>query len=221
MNKKAIIISIITVLIIIGTIFVVNIINTNKFKKEYESLNGKKAENGQPYLKLTIDKENPIVYSNYKEIFDILDGTGIIYFGFPECPWCRNAVPVLLDAAEEVGIEKIYYMNNLEDRDVKELKDGKIVTTKKGTSNYYKLLEKLKDKASIYKGLNDDSIKRLYYPTVIAVKNGEIIDTIVGTVDSQIDPYIPMTKKQKRELKGKYMEAIKKIIMCGSVNDTK
>ena len=45
-----------------------------------------------------------------EEIFDILDGTGIIYFGFPECPWCRNAVPVLLDAAEEVGIEKIYYI---------------------------------------------------------------------------------------------------------------
>ena len=55
-----------------------------------------------------------------------MNSSGVIYFGFPECPWCRNAVSVLLDAASETGIDKIYYMNNRDDRDIQSLKDGKI-----------------------------------------------------------------------------------------------
>ena len=73
-----------------------------KFKEEYENLNGKDNGNGKNYLSIDIKSYNPISYSNYEEIFDILDkGTGVIYLGFPECPWCRNLVPVLVDSALE------------------------------------------------------------------------------------------------------------------------
>ena len=83
-----------------------------KFKEEYENLNGKDNGNGKNYLSIDIKSYNPISYSNYEEIFDILDkGTGVIYLGFPECPWCRNLVPVLVDSALEEKVSPIYYLN--------------------------------------------------------------------------------------------------------------
>ncbi len=179
------------------------------FKLEYESLNGK-----NDYIDVNIPSDNNIVYADYEQIFDILDGTGVIYFGYPECPWCRNAVPVLIEAAKEAEVDQIYYLNNNEDRDTKTLKDGKVVTEKEGTDNYNKLLEKLGDKASTYEGLEDNSIKRLYFPTLVVVKNGEITDYIEGTVDSQKDPQKPLNEKQKKELKDKYTKTMKKLKTC-------
>ena len=179
------------------------------FKLEYESLNGK-----NDYIDVNIPSDNNIVYADYEQIFDILDGTGVIYFGYPECPWCRNAVPVLIEAAKEAEVDQIYYLNNNEDRDTKTLKDGKVVTEKEGTDNYNTLLEKLGDKASTYEGLEDNSIKRLYFPTLVVVKNGEITDYIEGTVDSQKDPQKPLNEKQKKELKDKYTKAMKKLKTC-------
>lgn len=217
MNKKNLAIIGALLIFILGIIIYTSMSpKENKFKKEYESLNGEKTDKGKKYKSINIPSDNPIVYSNYDEIFKILDGTGIIYFGFPQCPWCRNAVPVLLEAAEEVGIDKIYYLNNLEDRDILSLKGGNVITEKEGTKNYKKLLEKLGSSASVYEGLEDESIKRLYFPTVIAVKNGKIIDTIVGTVDSQEDPYISLTKEQKKELKDKYIKLINETMVCDS-----
>lgn len=188
----------------------------NKFKREYERLNNKKNQNGKYYKKVNIPEENPIVYSNYEELFEVLDKTGVIYFGFPECPWCRNAVPILMEAAKETGVDKIYYLNNLKDRNTLSLKDGKIITEKEGTKNYDKLLKKIGDNASVYEGLEDENIKRLYFPTVITVKNGEIQDYIVGTVDSQKDPYNDLTKKEAKELKDKYVKAINKTLICNT-----
>lgn len=187
-----------------------------KFKEEYEKYNGKINEkNNSKYMDVEIDEKNPIKYSNYEEIFDILDnGTGVIYFGFPECPWCRNFIPVLLDAAKEVGIERIFYLNNSSDRDTKELKDGKIVTTKEATNNYNKLVEKLGDKLGSYNGLNDPSIKRLYFPTTVFVSNGEILDIHVATLESQTNPSKALTKQQYNELKNILIDNITEVISC-------
>lgn len=188
-----------------------------KFKEEYEKLNGKtNSEYNYKYMEVKIDEKNPIKYSNYDEIFDILDnGTGIIYFGFPECPWCRNFISVLLDAAKEVGIETIFYLDNSDDRDIKSLnEDGTIKLEKKGTDNYNKLVEKLGDKLGAYDDLNDSSIKRLYYPTAVFVSNGEILDIHVATLDSQTNPLKELTVEQKNELKNILMDKITEVISC-------
>ena len=204
-NSVKIILSLIILVIAsIAFIFLKPESMASRFKLEYESLNGQKTDDGREYMEVNINNDNKIVYADYKTIFDVLDGTGVIYFGFPECPWCRNAVPILLEAAEESGIKQIYYLNNHDDRDTKVLKDGEVITENEGTSNYNKLLEKLGDKA----------IKRLYYPTVVFVKNGEITDYIEGTVESQEDPYTPLTKNQRQELKDKYKSAINNLLSC-------
>lgn len=177
-----------------------------KFKEEYENLNGKDNGNGKNYLSIDIKSYNPISYSNYEEIFDILDkGTGVIYLGFPECPWCRNLVPVLVDSALEEKVSPIYYLNISGDRNTLSLtKNGKIKTEKKGTEDYLKLVDILKDYLPVYDGLKDDSIKRIYLPTVIFVKDGKVLglEETLESYSKRVDgnPYLEMNDSEKEEL---------------------
>lgn len=188
-----------------------------QFKEEYEQYN-EKVNGNQKYMKVNIQEDNPIKYVKYQELIQIIKNkTGIIYFGFPECPWCRNVVPVLLETAEEFGIDTIYYYNALSIRDKKHLdEDGNIIIDEEGTEEYKKLVELLYDYLGPYEGLNDDTIKRLYFPTVLFVREGKIIGIQVSTVDSQENPYINLTKEQHDELKQIYSDYINKTydILC-------
>lgn len=208
---------ILTILLIISclTIYIKNNQNDEiKFKKEYEQLNNKETKQGKKYLTVNIKKNNKIKYSSFKEIENLLtNGTGIIYFGFPECPWCRNIIEPLIEASEESKINQIYYYNALEIRDIKHLNDNnEIITDKEGTTEYKKLIELMYNELGEYEGLNDKTIKRLYFPTVVFVKEGKIINMHISTLEEQTDPYTPLTEKQKIKLKNIYKTNMLKII---------
>ena len=114
-----------------------------KFSKEYTS----------------ISEDNIFVYRSKEEIINILEhGTGIVYLGFPECPWCAAYVPYLNEVAKDNDVEKVYYYNILNDR-------------KDNNDNYKKLVEILKD----HLRYDEEGNKRIYAPSVIAVKDGEIV----------------------------------------------
>ena len=181
-----------------------------KFKEEYESLNGKVNKNGKEYVEISVPEDNLMVYATYDEIVDIIKNKdGVIYFGFPECPWCRNAVPALIDAANELGIDKIYYFNALSIRDTKKLdENGNIVVEKEGTNEYKKLVELLYDYLPVYDGLGDDTIKRLYFPTVIFVKDGKVIASHMDTVETQTNPYKKLSEEEYEKLVQIYSEYI-------------
>ena len=185
--------------------------DASKFKKEYESLNGKENDKGRDYLEITIEKDNPIVYADIDTLLDVIDGNGIIYFGFAECPWCRNALPVLLEAAKEQKVEEIYYYDIQDIRDTLELVDGQIKTVKEKSEDYKKIYDALYDSLNVYEGLEDNTIKRLYAPTVVFVKYGKVVGLHESTVESQVDPSVPMTDSQKQELKNIYIEGIKEV----------
>lgn len=186
-----------------------------KFKDEYESLNNKlKSDNKTKYMEVSVEKDNNIVYIDAKKAIELIEnGTGVIYFGFPECPWCRNAAPALIEAAKEAGLDRVYYFNALSIRDKKHLdENGNIVTDQEGTSEYYKIVDLLKDKLNSYDGLNDETIKRLYFPTVVFIKDGQLIGLHSGTVESQKDPQIALTESQKSELQNIYSDYIHKVL---------
>ncbi len=196
-----------------------------KFKEEYESLNNKKIDSTKSYLNINIDSKNMIKYSNYDEIIDVIENkTGIIYLGFPECPWCRNLVPVLLEAAKENNIDTIYYLNIKNERDSWEVIDGNLQYSKdennkeiKGSEGYFKLLKVLDEYLSDYIISYEDKTyevgeKRLYAPTVVFVRDGEIIDLHVSTVASQEDPYKKLTQKQHDELYNIFEDSMKIMI---------
>ncbi len=184
-----------------------------RFKEEYEAHNNKINENnGKNYTVLEIDEDNPMVYATFEQVISVLDGEGIIYFGFETCPWCRTAVPVIIEAAKAEGINLIYYFNALSLRDVKKLDEqGNVITETEGDPKYYQLLEKIGDIAESYSGLNDDSIKRLYFPTVVVVKDKQITLYHTSTVDSQTDPYLPLDQQQHDELFEIYRSAFAEV----------
>lgn len=178
------------------------------FKTEYESFNGQQTSSGKDYLNLELPEENPMVYATYDEVMNLLEnGTGVIYFGYPTCPWCRSIVSVLVESAKENRVDEILYFNAKDYRDVKRLNElGEIEITTQAKEGYYELVEALGEHASVYEGLEDESIKRLYFPTVVFVKEGEIILFHEGSVDSQEDPYIALDEEQRNELKKIYKD---------------
>lgn len=192
-----------------------------KFKNEYETLNGEKTSSNKEYKKLSISKNNPIKYSDYDELIDIIENkTGIIYLGFPDCPWCRSALPVLLEAAEKNNIDTIYYMNIKNERDSYTIEDGKLTYALdkegkeiKGTKGYFKLLKALDKYLSDYVINFEDKDyevgeKRIFAPSVIFVRDGKILGIQVSTVETHTDPYKSLTKEEHDELYSIYEDFI-------------
>lgn len=50
------------------------------------------------------------------------DRTGVLYFGFPECPWCRISMPVMNEVAQAGDIDQIHYV------DARELRDTRVLS---------------------------------------------------------------------------------------------
>lgn len=191
-NKYIKLISTIIILIIIVSISILiykKFENNQKIQKDNEKF---KTE----YPK--VDKDNLFIYSDINTIINIIENkTGIIYIGFPECIWCQAYVPILNEAAKEEGIEKIYYLNILEDR-------------KNNTINYQKLLNLL-DANLLF---DDEGNKRIYVPDVTIVKNGKIIghnneSSIITEKDQTPEEY--WTEERKKLLKENLKESFKKL----------
>ncbi|MCL2560242.1 MAG: glutaredoxin [Turicibacter sp.] len=164
------------------------------FVLEHEELNGVAPNPDYPdivFQEIFVAENNPFRYVEFDEIAELLEsGTGIVYFGFPTCPWCRNLVPALTDAAIEFGVEDILYRNVFEDRNILELgDDGEIVEIRAGHPGYYEVLEILGNLAPAYTGLEDDSIRRVFVPAVVFVRDGEIISyfTNLPTFQARVD----------------------------------
>ena len=176
-----------------------------RFKHEYEVLNGQTNLSGEhTYRTLSIPKKNPFVYVDGEEAKTLLTSeSGIMFMGFPECPWCRTLLPALIAAVQESGYKgKVYYYNGLEDRDVLRLdEDGNIVTEDEGQPIYHELVKILYDHLGPYAALNDDSIRRIYFPTTVFFKDGVVMSAHLATVDSQEKGYDPLTDAQFTELK--------------------
>ena len=178
-------------------------------------------QNFQEYKKLEISDNNPVKYADYDELLDIIKNkTGVIYLGFPTCPWCRSALPVLFDVLKDNNIERLYYKNILTVRDSYVVENGKLTyevdsdgNEIKGEDGYFELLDALDEYLTEYKisyegKLYETGEKRLYAPTVIFVRDGKVIGLHESTVESQKSGYDELTKEQYEELYSIYEDYI-------------
>ncbi len=171
---------IVIVMILIAYVIYYEISKVNKdaltFKQEYESLNDTKPK------KVYIPENNPIKYINPTEAIKIIKNKkGIIYFGANWCPWCRQEVESLIEAAFKTNTKTVYYVKMDEYNNLWEFKDDQLVKTKEEKDKYYELLEVLKNELKDYvvKDQNgeDHNVgeKRIYLPFTIAVNNGKVV----------------------------------------------
>ena len=207
--KKIISILLIVVLMIsvTGCVISNDIKDSEKFKEEYESQNGKKSKSGKENRKVSIPEDNPFVYATAEEISKKMDNkeTFIVYFGFSTCPWCRSIIEELIKCAKDSKVDKIYYVDVLDIRDTKEIdEEGNIKTTKEGTRGYNELIDKMSNILSDYTTTNEaeEEIsleeKRIYAPNVIAVVNGKATKLEEGISEELKDPYMELTEEMKK-----------------------
>ena len=160
----------------------VNMTDAEKFAREYTE----------------VSKDNVFVYRDIDEIIQIMEeGTGVVYLGFPECPWCQAYVKYLDETAKEMGIEEVYYFNIKEDRE-------------ENTKEYQKIVELLD--ARLQK--DDEGNKRVFVPNVSFHAEGKLVgnncETSLDTKDLD-DPEEYWTEEEVKDLKAsltKYMNRV-------------
>lgn len=178
MNKKTLIIALVVVLLgIIGFVVYSNSKNVKsdaqKFSEEY-NLN---------------DESNPFVYKTSDEIINILEnGTGIVYLGYPECPWCKEYVKMLVSVFKKTSVDTIYYFDIKEDRE-------------SNSENYKKIVSILSDNLEY----DDEGNKRVYVPDITFVKKGKIIghDNETSLIFEDIQPSEYWTSEKVSALEAK------------------
>lgn len=159
---------------------------------------------------------NLYTYLNKEEVLEFLnDGTGVLYLGYPESPWCKRVVSVLNDAAFANGVKEINYYNIKKDRNTLSLKEDDSVTIDANGTNFYnELLKELTGYTSKYiltdsEGNSVDTGEyRIYVPFVVFVKEGKVIYAHSDVVDSYTDTNESLTQDQRDELYGIYEKGI-------------
>lgn len=181
--------------------------DSSKFKQDYEAQNTTKDdENNLKYISMSLPDKMPFKYATTEDVFNLFEkGTGVVYFGMPECNWCRTMLPILIDVANENKIDTILYFNPKQIR-------------ADNTPEYQKLIEILKNYLSTDTSTQketdsnfDKNKKRLYMPDVYVVKNGMIIGNHADTVNSQEDPKVTLTDSQQIELKKIFTDLLSQI----------
>jgi rhodanese domain protein len=103
--------------------------------------------------------DNRFVFASAGEVLEKFEsGSGLVFLGFQQCPWCQQLAPIVDEAAKAEGLDKIYY---LDIRHARETNDA----------TYKKLVEKLKP----HLRTDENGQPRVYVPDVTALKGGHIV----------------------------------------------
>ena len=145
-----------------------------------------------------ISKNNLYVYVNENKVFDILNGkTGIIFMGFSSNIWSHYYADYLNEVAINNQVQEIYYYDFYRDRNL-------------NNSTYNNIVNKLKE----YLTFDDSGNTNLSAPTIVIVKNGEILyfDNEISGLKGEIKPEDYFTDYRKNLLKSNMDSAIKTLI---------
>lgn len=163
--------------------------NAQKFQQEYPG----------------VPQNNRFVYKTVDQVIQLLkSGTGVVYFGFPGCPWCQEYVKYLEQVAQERGLTQISYY------DIRQIR-------KDNTTEYQKIVSILEKH-----GLDKDEKgqPRIFVPEVVAVKDGKIIGrdntTSLNSSDKDGAPADWWTEERITNVKQKLQQIIDPVIDCGT-----
>lgn len=150
----------------------------------------KKKEIINDYPSLTDD--TIIEYLEIEKVVNKLnDGySGIMVFGFEQCPWCQACISHVDFVAKEKNYNEVYYVDILEGRNNEESDDRK---------HYLELFDLIKESIG--------NPEKIFAPTVVVFKDGKVTGYNTGTVEShqKVDGTLPlMTDEQIEELREIY-----------------
>lgn len=189
MKKKILII--ITIILFVILALYLFLPDNIKIKVSYEYYN---YFNDGKIVEVDIPIHNNFNYINNKETEKLFkDGTGVIYFGYSSCPWCRSVIGILNEVAVSNSID-IYYFD----------------TKSSNYNNYFK--ENIIPYIEKYLRRDSSNNKKLYVPDVYFIKDGKIIGHHIGSLESHTDPYKELSNKEKKELIKIYNDLLEEVI---------
>lgn len=115
----------------------------------------------------------------------LTDDKVVLFFSFDDCPYCKEARPILEEVGED-GAVKIYYV------------DVKREERSEDNEDYQTLFAYLEAE------LTAQNYDKIYMPSVVFIKDGELAGLHVGTVDGHTPSEAEMTDEQKSELRSVY-----------------
>lgn len=143
----------------------------------------------------------------------LLHGTGILFLGFPECPWCQAYVPQLNEVLASNDAKAAYY---------------NIYKDKTEDRTFYDQIaadvESINDTGSQIIQYNNDGKQVIYMPLVLFIKNGRIIayNNETSTTDSKvIQPADYWTEEKKSALKALLNTSVAEIHAAQLENEAK
>ena len=151
-------------------------------------------------------------FSSLKEyIYESKENFEILYFGYPDCPYCNTYTPIINKVTKNINKPVLYY--NIESIKEPIIDENKVATN---TDEYNKVLEfiidmcpdakekeYIKDKEIVIEDVTT-ILTRLYVPRYFIIKNKKIVDCFMPKSVNNID----LTQYTGKELeeKQKYIE---------------
>ena len=172
---------IISVLIILGSLFMLGSCNYNKEEKqvlkEYEQLSTSDFNEKYDYLK---DENNVLVSIRYEDLIKKLEkDTFILYVGGAWCPNCQAVIKFINQTAKELGIEKVYnFDTRISSLKIGE-KDIRNCNNDAQTNLYRTLINALGYVNPNGTTTEGTDIPRLAVPAVFVVKEGKVVKVVV------------------------------------------
>lgn len=145
------------------------------------------------------DEQNAFIEINMDEAITKFKNkeTFMIYFGFPNCPWCKEAIPILNNIAKKNQVNVFYVRTRDENKELLYSDEHK---------------EQIFPYFETFLNENEEGNKHLYVPFVVAVKDGISLYGNVGTIDSHDAKERNMTNEEIEQLEAlyqSYFDAIK------------
>lgn len=111
--------------------------------------------------------------------------SGLLYFGFPDCPWCQEVLPLLSASAADHEVEVHYVRTRDKNKDLLYTPEQK-----------EQIIPYLQD----YMSDNDKGELTLFVPLIVEVKDGKVVDGHQGTVDGHDAHERKMTDEERQEV---------------------
>lgn len=156
-KQLAIIVGLTSIVVLVGVLFFALSSNTSPKNEAVQSSMADAEKFAKEYP--NVSTNNQFVYATGDEVVSIFEGgSGLVFLGFTECPWCQQLAPIVDEAAKSEGLEKIYYLN-----------------IKKARSDNDETYKKLVASLSEYLDKDENGNPRIFVPDVTAVREGVVV----------------------------------------------
>lgn len=169
-----------------------------------------------------IEGEHSFYYVTMDEALQLVenpDFNGVLYFGFPGCPFCQSGVPVLFEAMQETGVP-VFYVSRRHDLRVDDWIDldeqmARWIDAQFELSWIYTSPGEDYTDEEVENFVPEPTRPNIFVPFVMHVRNGVVVDAHRGTFeghermeDVEGRPTYPFTDEQHATLLATYVRIL-------------